>query len=1153
MTIRTLRSASHDVPGQNDSIYQEDFYFPVFHDEEYLFRHDSTKMQKVGKVSRSRKRAYRMNSLAHQLMEFSPCPFVLLQNANGELIDWNSAFTDLCPTAPCYGMQLEELGFSPEVYAVIRNQCDMLAHGRTTDDMPWRHLSANFAVSTSILVVKIIHYDTDSGEALLSLRESDSWNLLAPSGRERAALDTFPAIVGLHDSQGTFLACNTRCCTLLGKSREEIVGRTFEELFGKEAAAHSLHLLRQCIDENRQMNEITRFLYEGREIWLDTYLHPVSSDSDGKVTNVLVVCTDITRFRAMEADLARRDVLLQSASLVAQELLSDKEDFDSAVNKVLAILGRATKVDRVYVWQIHPSPHPEINPELHTTQLYEWSVKVEPQQDSDICTNRPVSEAIPTWIDTFHSGRCVNNLVRNMHIKEQEQLSPQGIISIMTAPIMFHGELWGFIGFDDCHSDYVWSQSEEDILRATGMLIGNAIYNQRINEALRESQGRFRRVEEATGEVLWTLDNKGRFVYISEKVQPVIGYRPEELIGRRWLVLAVDPAEMVFNATPDNPIFHEVEGRMRCKDGTVKWTRSSGKIIFDAEGESTSVHGTSRDITEVREAQEALEKANSQLVRAAEIARQYADQANKANTAKSDFLANMSHEIRTPMNAIMGMVHLTLRTQLDVKQREYLEKVDVATNTLLRIINDILDFSKIEAGKMEMECVPFHLHDIMNEAVGLMAHRAGEKGLSLVLDMEPSVTRLQVLGDPLRLNQILTNLITNAVKFTEKGQVTVSVSIHARDENNVTLKFSVTDTGIGITQEQMNRLFSPFNQADTSTTRRYGGTGLGLALCKSLVEFMQGKIWCNSEIGKGSEFAFTATFDVPGTKQIDFRPGTFNDLRILVVDASAIGRKVVCEQLGSLGCKAVDTASAAWEAVKKMSPGDGGAVYDLVIVDHALPDFSVFEEAWNEDERIGENPSRPSFVVTADKTDASVRLPPHLTNAILYRPISQSTLYESIVEVFGNDIELASEAGVKNLEEDMMREYKGADILLVEDNEINQMVAEELLTQMGVAVTIAANGREALKRLDEKTFNLVLMDIQMPEMDGLTATEEIRRQKRFDRLPIIAMTAHALNDDRKKSLEAGMNAHITKPIDPLELCRCLVEWLKKERSGQPMR
>ncbi|QQO10191.1 response regulator [Breznakiella homolactica] len=954
----------------------------------------------------------------------------------------------------------------------------------------------------------------------------------------------------------TLLEWNQSFALLCGK--EPSAGENFGELgFGRELAAKVLEQYTALSGQGTERDlpwisgtppaASRQKTIEARIVFAD------SAAGEALIAMHLPGTLEPSEQHLMEEDLLRRDMLLQSTSKASQLLLSDEEDFDATVNHVLAILGEATGVDRVYVWSIHPSPHPEINPELHTTQLYEWSQGAEPQQDLDICTNRPVSEAIPTWIDTFLSGKCVNNLVRNMPRLEQEQLAPQGIISIMTAPIMFHGELWGFIGFDDCHSEYIWTEPEENILRAAGMLIGTAIHNQRINEALRESQARFKKVEEATGEVIWSLDSREKIDYISDRVTAVLGYSPQELIGTEFKNLLENQNDYFNNrSTVDEPIRRNLEHRFHTKNGRYKWIRTSCQFIFNGDGSVKNAFGTSYDVTDIHEAQEnlrrtseELEQTNSQLAESVYIANSLAEEARRASAAKGDFLANMSHEIRTPMNAIIGLIHLVMRTDLKPSQLEYLEKVDFAAKSLLRIINDILDFSKVEAGKMEIESIPFEVESAVKGTIDLVKHRAEEKNLILDLYLDPAA-RGRYLGDPLRLSQVLTNLCTNAIKFTVKGTVTIRAAIEGRDDRGVRFMFQVQDTGIGMTKEQMEKLFSPFSQADTSTTRRYGGTGLGLALCKKLVLLMGGDIWCESEPGRGSVFTFTAVF--PEAPAADGpAPGSFNDVRVLVSETDTYRRETLCDLIYSLGCRRIEAADSSGKALELLRQGDGlpEKRFDLLVVSADPGDMEI-------DGLVGairegrENP--PRIIIIRDPGDDRA-LPQGDTIFTLESAVSQSSLYETIIRAFGNSLSFSSQAAEQQREMDLVKEFAGSRILLVEDNEINQMVAEELLRQGGMDVTIAENGKTALELLDTREFDLVLMDIQMPEMDGLTATKLIRKNERFKNLPIIAMTAHAMSDDREKSLSAGMDDHITKPIDSLELFRCLAVWLKKTGSS----
>ncbi|WP_169726970.1 ATP-binding protein [Desulfovibrio cuneatus] len=826
-------------------------------------------------------------------------------------------------------------------------------------------------------------------------------------------------------------------------------------------------------------------------------------------------------------------------------LLSEEDNFDVVINQVLGLLGEATNVDRVYIWSIHPSPNPSVNPELHTTQLYEWSVGAEPQQDSEICTNRPVSEAIPTWIPTFIAGHCVNNLVRNMPWEEQEQLSPQGIISILTAPIFFHGELWGFIGFDNCHSEHMWSEPEESILRAAGTLVGTAIHKRLVNQALLQSQQRFYNVAEATGEVLWTLDSQHRIAYISERVQSVLGYAPQELIGKDWRVLLANASQYTHNPFLQNasPVFKEISIQMLHKNGSLRWMRTSAKSVFDLAGNIIETNGTSLDITEVheandrlRQANEALEEANTNFAMAASKASTLALEAQQANKAKGDFIANMSHEIRTPMNAIMGIMHLVLRTELSEKQRNYLDKIDFASKALLHTINDILDFSKVDSGKLEMEHIPFSVEDIMVRAHDMVHASATEKNLHLTMNIA-TPTGICYLGDPLRLNQVLTNLLTNAIKFTDKGTITMEVSIKEECNGERTLHFSVQDSGIGISKEHMVTLFDAFYQADTTATRRYGGAGLGLTLCKNLVTLMGGDIRCESTLGQGSTFHFTARFPIvensSGTTM-----GGLGELKILILSPDGAEGALLRELLHSFGCQQVVLATSL-AVVQSLPISTGAGEFSLIFISDKLKG-SLHTIA----EQLVAGQPHVVPIIMALAREANPLEAEEPIHAVLHNPLSQSSLYESIIRAFGNMLHRSGRQEEDNRIHQLTQGLSGKRILLAEDNDLNQMVAEDLLTQYGLGLHIANNGAEAIRALEQQPFDLVLMDIQMPEMDGLTATKKIREQIRFASLPIVAMTAHAMQEDKQKSLHAGMNDHITKPINALELFTCLARWLK---------
>ena len=529
------------------------------------------------------------------------------------------------------------------------------------------------------------------------------------------------------------------------------------------------------------------------------------------------------------------------------------------------------------------------------------------------------------------------------------------------------------------------------------------------------------------------------------------------------------------------------------------------------------------------------------------------NEAEDATKAKSDFLANMSHEIRTPMNAIIGMAHLALKTDLTAKQSDYLKKVDISAKSLLGIINDILDFSKIEAGKLDMESVDFQLEDTLDNISTLVGIKTQEKGLELLFRTDPAVPTTLV-GDPLRLGQILINLSNNAVKFTDTGEIIVYTELVEKDKSQVTLKFSVQDTGIGMTEIQAAKLFQPFAQADSSTTRKYGGTGLGLTISKRLAEMMGGEIWVESEQGRGSTFSFTANFGIGEEKaKKRFKPASeLRGMKVLVVDDHATSRDILQEMLESFTFD-VSVAASGPEGITELESAGANEAFELVVMDWKMPGMDGIETSKRIKHHKGIDKIPPIILVTAYGREEVMQQAEELgLEGFLLKPVSASMLFDTIMHAFGEAVPETSQVAQKHEQEaEALKQIQGAHVLLVEDNEINQQVAKEILEGAGLDVTLATNGQEAVNAVKENSYDAVLMDVQMPVMDGYTATREIRRDDRYKKLPIIAMTAHAMAGDEDKSLQAGMNGHVTKPIDPDQLFSTLQKWIKPgERRAQ---
>jgi PAS domain S-box-containing protein len=674
------------------------------------------------------------------------------------------------------------------------------------------------------------------------------------------------------------------------------------------------------------------------------------------------------------------------------------------------------------------------------------------------------------------------------------------------------------------------TETQSKWLGSAAELIANAIRFALESDERKEAEERTRLLLESAAEGIFGVDVEGRITFVNPAACRMLGYETDEIIGRK-------SHGLLHHSRPDGnnypveecPMFAAYKhGKASLIDDEYLWRKDGtgfpveyGATPILNDGMIVGAVISFTDITERKKAEEKLHVAM--------------ERAEAATQAKSDFLANMSHEIRTPMNGIIGMTDLALDTELTAEQRDYLNTVKTSADALLSLINDILDFSKIEAGKLELEPIDFALRDALADMLNTLAVRAHSKGLELIYDVSPDVHDA-LIGDVYRLRQIIVNLVGNAIKFTENGEIVVAVEALERTEKEMTLHFSVKDTGIGIPADKVEAIFKPFEQADVSTTRKYGGTGLGLTISVQLVGLMGGRIWAESELGVGSTFQFTAVLGIGKavpTAELQQRRELLEDLPVLVVDDNDTNRRILQEMLKNWNMKpkCVDSGEAALAALDRAA--NAGARFRLVLSDVHMPGmdgFGLFECTRS----AGQHRDVPFILLTsgARQGDAA-RCREIGVAAHLLKPVKQSMLLNAIVTAVAGQEMAVDKRDVQPKPATAAAE-RALRILLAEDNAVNQKFAVRVIEKAGHSVVVANNGREALDVWQREPFDVVLMDVQMPEMDGFTATARIRDLEKergsTGRTPIIAMTANAMKGDRERCLEAGMDGYISKPV-----------------------
>ncbi|MGB6429656.1 MAG: response regulator [Candidatus Acidiferrales bacterium] len=681
-----------------------------------------------------------------------------------------------------------------------------------------------------------------------------------------------------------------------------------------------------------------------------------------------------------------------------------------------------------------------------------------------------------------------------------------------------------------------------------GAFLRDITERKRAEEALSDERRLLRILIDNMPDYIYVKDAESRFVVVNRAVAKLVGAKsPEDLLGKtdfdyfpKEIATAFYSDEQAILKSGE-PLLNREEESVDAA-GNAKWNSTSKVPWRDKLGHLIGIMGIGRDITWSKASEEALKHAK--------------EAAEAGSRAKSEFLANMSHEIRTPLNGVIGMTDLALETNLTPEQREYLETVKLSADSLLTVINDILDFSKIEAGKVDLELEDFNLRDSLEATLKTLALRADEKGLELLCEIAPLVPEI-VRGDSNRLRQVVINLLGNAIKFTDRGEVALNVQVEAEDGDDRILHFAVTDSGIGIHPEKQKVIFQPFAQADNSTTRKYGGTGLGLTISRRLVGLMDGKMWVESELGRGTKFHFTARLKT-SQKPIEVGtiapPETLRDVRVLIVDDNQTNRRILEGMLKRWDMKSTSVESGEQALTQLVSGHDRGEAYALILTDMHMPQMDGFALIEQIRQRSELSAAVIVMLTSAGHRGDGARCQELGVAAYLLKPIRQSELRQAIAQVLGARSQHGAIPLVTRYSlQDARDPASYLRVLVAEDNHVNQLLATRLLEKRGHRVVMTANGREALEALAKNSYDLVLMDVQMPEMDGIQATTAIREKEKEKgdgiRQPVIAVTAHVMKGDQERCQAAGMDGYLSKPIRPQQLDEILEKYMALRRES----
>ncbi len=934
---------------------------------------------------------------------------------------------------------------------------------------------------------------------------------IIPRGELRQMMDNLP--VGLYwnlpGGKGTFLYVNQTLVDMFGyASREEFMNIAAVDLYHDPGDREEFS--RRLMDDRKlQGIELKLKKKDGTLIWCRESCHAVH-DAEGNVFCFHGVIEDISDYK-------RREDQLRGVNRLATQI-SGTMGIDNLLRTLVGQARRLVDADLGMVARVDE----------------------EGRRISAIYTSNFPAENLPLETEVPRSG-AIHQLARGNELftDNLQHKFKDGILAswcpalraCIGVPVSFQGRLLALILVGRTSAGHTFTAEDLEIIRTMASLAAISIHSADQFASLVRADAFNRKILETATTAVFTVDTERQITSVNDAFCQITGLRSEEAIGKHCSVLATSTCESgctLFDRGGGAPQLH-LECQISGRDGGRLSIIRNAALLKDEKGKPMGGVESFIDISEL-------------------IAQRRSAEA--ASTAKSSFLANMSHEIRTPLNGIMGMIELALTTEMTGEQQDYLTTVKTCADSLLSLINDVLDLSKIEAGKLDLEQINFGLRELVDGVLDVMTHPAASKSLELIGHVDSSVPH-QVEGDPTRLRQILINLVGNAIKFTETGEVLLKIDTESSGDGEAEkIRFLVSDTGMGIPEDKVAAIFDSFTQADDSTTRNFGGTGLGLTISRELVEAMDGTLGLETASGKGSSFFFTLPMKTVQMAQPEAGAPVILNLegtRVLVVDDNSNNRLILRQELGQLGC-IVSESDSGPQAIEMIARSEGATPYDLVILDLKLPGLDGFATAEQiRTSNLHQQPRLLLMTALGVRGDAT-RCRDIGIDGYFVKPIKRSLLLGAINRVMAPLSEDSKAAGqspqlVTRYSLNEADASSSNTILLAEDHPVNTMLAVKLLQDAGFAVLTAGNGLEALQHLETEQVDLVLMDIQMPEMDGLEATRRIREQKKFTDLPIIAMTAHAMAGDRSRCLEAGMNDYISKPVRQDLLISLISRWL----------